>query len=321
MEENQPKPSLSRIKAALSSAVKAALRTIWFLLRIIVPITFLVALLDWLGALAWIAKFMSPIMSLVGLPGEASLVFISSVFLSIYSAIAVALSLPLDMRSATILAIMCLTAHNLIVETTVMKKTGSSGAKMVALRVGFAFIAAFLFNLLLPEALRSIPFASATKASRPEFLVMLGSWGLTTAQLALKICLIVLAVMIAQALLEEFKVMDLLSRLFSPVMRVFGLPREASFMWIVVNVVGYSYGAGIIEEQIKDGKLKPQDADLFNHHAGICHSLFEDTVLFVAVGVPLFWVTVPRLVLAFVLVWLERLRRRFFRRSFRVGTD
>jgi hypothetical protein len=321
MEEHQPKPIAARILGALGSGAKGALRTIWFLLRIILPVTLAVALLDWLGALAWIARILSPVMGLVGLPGEAALVFISSIFLNIYSALAVASAMALDMRSATILAIMCLTAHNLIVETAVMKKTGSSGSKMAALRVGVALAAAFAFNLLLPHSLASVPFSQAAVAARPDFLGMLAAWGLSTGKLAIKIVIIVFAVMIAQRLLEEFKVMDFLSRFFAPVMRVFGLPREASFLWIVVNVVGYAYGAGIIEGQVKDGKMKPQEADLFNHHAGLCHSLLEDTVLFLAVGVGLFWITVPRLILAFLAVWLERARRRFFRRSFRVGTD
>ena len=77
-----------------------------------------------------------PIMGLVGLPGDAALVFISSVFLNIYSADRRSLlDVPSTCGSATILAIMCLTAHNLIVETAVMKKTGSSGSKMVFLRI------------------------------------------------------------------------------------------------------------------------------------------------------------------------------------------
>jgi spore maturation protein SpmB len=299
---------------------RGALQTIWFLLRIVIPVTLVVAFLNWLGALAWIARFMAPLMGLVGLPGEASLVFIVSIFLNIYSAIAIALSMSLDMRAVTILAIMCLTAHNLIVETAVMRKTGSSGTKMVFLRITFALAAAYVFNFLLPPTLRSVPLSSIAATARPGFLSMLAAWSISAAELALKIALIVLGVMVAQRLLEEFRAMDFLSRLFAPVMRFFGLPREASFLWIVINVVGYAYGAGIVEEQIKAGSMKPQEADLFNHHAGICHSLLEDTVLFLAVGAPLFWITVPRFGLALLAVWIERARRRFFRRSFRVGT-
>jgi hypothetical protein len=321
MEQGDRKAIRARAIGASIAGISGSRQTIWFLLRIILPITLAVALLDWLGVLAWFARLMAPAMGLVGLPGEASLVFISSVFLNIYSAIAVALSMPLDLRMATILAIMCLTAHNLIVETAVMKKTGSSGVKMVLLRIAGAFVAAYAFNLMLPASLAARPFSSGGGGMRPDFLGMLGSWGLSTARLCLKIVVIVVAVMVSQRVLEEFKAMDFLSRLFSPVMRIFGLPHDASFLWIVINVVGYAYGAGIVEEQVRAGRIKPQDADLFNHHAALCHSLLEDSVLFLAVGVPFFWISVPRLILAALAVWAERARRRFFRRSFRVGTN
>jgi hypothetical protein len=313
MEDNQ--------RGSLGARIWGALRTIWSLLRIIIPVTFAVALLDWLGVLVWFSRLLSPIMGLVGLPGDAALVFISSIFLNIYTAVAIALSMPLDLRSMTILAIMCLTAHNLIVETAVMKKTGSSGAKMAALRVFSAFAAAYAFNLLLPPSMSSVPFSSSSSSVRPDFLGMILAWALSTGLFALKIIAIVISVMIVQCLLEEFQVMDFLSRPFAPIMRLFGLPGKVSFLWIVINIVGYAYGADIVEGQIKDGKIKNQEADLFNHHVGFCHSLFKETILFLAVGIPLLWITAPRLVMAFLAVWIERGRRRFLRRSFRVGTD
>jgi hypothetical protein len=320
MEDIQRGSVGSRTAGAALRGFKGGLRTIWFLLRIVLPVTLASALLDWIGALAWIASLMSPAMGLIGLPGEAALVFISSVFLNIYSAIAVALSMHLDLRAATILAIMCLTAHNLIVETAVMKKTGSSGIKMVALRVVGAFVIAFAFDRLLPAAMAARPFSSAGSGIHPSFTGMLAAWGVSTAKLGFKIVVVVLGVMIAQGILEEFRVMAFLSRMFAPVMKVFGLPREASFLWIVINVVGYAYGAGIIEEQVRAGRMKSQDGDLFNHHAGMCHSLLEDSVLYLAVGIPLLWITLPRILFAILVVWLERARRRFSRRSFRVGT-
>ena len=206
-----------------------------------------------------------------------------------------------------------------VAETRAMKRTGSSSMKMVLLRVGVAFIAAYAFNLLLPAYLKSIPSSSAG-AARPNFLGMLAVWGISTAAIALKFALIVLGAKVVSSLLDEFNAMAFLSRLFTPVMRFFGLPRESSSLWIAVNTAGYAYGAGIVQERIKSGSMKPQEADLFNHHAALCHSLMEDTVLFLVVGIPLFWITVPRLILALLAVWIERMRRRFFRRSFRVGT-
>jgi hypothetical protein len=319
MDEPERKRFPERAWGAVAKGAKNAVGTVWFLLKIILPVTLLVAFLGWSGALEVVARFLSPAMGLLGLRGEAALVFITGALLNIYSAIAVAGSLALNNREATILAIMCLTAHNLLVETAVMRKSGSSAFKMATLRVLVAILAGWLFSLLLPASLADTPFSVAAAAARPPFWGMIAAWGLSTGKLALKIVLIVLGIMIAQRLLEEFKVMDFLSKAFAPLMKFFGLPGSSSFLWIVINVVGYAYGAGIIVEQIKSGKMKPQEGDLFNHHAGICHSLLEDTTLFVAVGLPLFWITIPRLVLAAAVVWLERIRRHYFRRSFRVG--
>ncbi len=318
MENNSGKVGARAWKAAVAGA-HSGIGTLWFLLRIILPVTLAVAILEWSGILAEFAKFLSPVMGLIGLPGEASLVFISSVLLNIYSAIAVAGSLALNLRDATILALMCLTAHNLLVETAVMRKTGSSAIKMVLLRIGMALLSAFILNLVLPEALANSPFSVSISSTRLDFLPMLGAWALSTLLLTVKIVVIVFVIMIGQKLLAEFRVMDLLSRFFAPLMRLFGLPASSSFLWIVINVVGYSYGAGIIVKEIEEGRMKPQDADLFNHHAGICHSLLEDTALYLAVGIPFLWLTLPRIVLAVAIVWLERFRRHFFRRSFRAG--
>ncbi|MCX7025968.1 MAG: transporter [Spirochaetes bacterium] len=300
--------------------MKKAVSTVLFLLKIMVPTSLAVALLGWSGLLGYIAAFLAPLMRLIGLPGEAALVFISGALLNIYSAIAVMGTLSLTLKHATILAIMSLTAHNLIVETTVMKSLGSSALKMTLLRILTAIFIAFVFNLILPARLAGIVFSSGMAAQKIAFLPMLGSWALSTLKLVGKIIFFVLVIMETQSLFEEFRIMDFLSRFLAPFMKIFGLPADTSFLWIVINIVGYAYGAGIIKSEYETGKLKKQDGDLFNHHAGICHSLLEDTFLYAAISVPIFWITVPRLILAIAVVWLERFRRSYFKRSFRVGT-
>lgn len=317
---NDDDNSARRLTGALKAGARSGLKTTWFLLRIMVPVSLAVAVLAWSGALGWLAEVLRPAMGLLGLPGEAALVFASGVLLSNYSAIAVIGTLNLGMREITILAVMCLLAHNMIVETAVMKKTGSSATRMVLLRLGAALFAAWALNLILPPGAQPAALAEAASSSREPFLAMLGSWGLDTLLLLIKVAVLVFLIMIAQRLMEEYRVTDGLSRVFAPLMRVFGLPSDASILWIVINVVGYAYGAGIVVERVKGGKMKSQSADLFNHHAAISHSLFEDTALYLAIGVPLFWLVFPRLLLALAVVWLEKIRRHWFRRSFKVGT-
>lgn len=41
-----------------------------------------------------------------------------------------------------------------------------------------------------------------------------------------------------------------------------------------------------------------------NLSLGISHALIEDTILFVAIGASLFWVLIPRVVAAALMVWL-----------------
>jgi spore maturation protein SpmB len=311
---------LGRIRGALAAGMKKAFSTILFLTKIMVPTSLVVALLGWSGILQVVAGILSPLMRLIGLPGQAALVCLSSALLNIYSAIAVMGSLSLSLRDATILALMCLTAHNLIVETTVMKSAGSSALKMVILRLGGSILFGLILNLLLPQSMAETVFSAGIGVEQKAFWAMMGGWGIATVKLIVKVTVYVVAIMLTQSLFQEFKIIDFLSKLLSPFMKIFGLPSEASFMWIVINIVGYAYGAGIIKAEYEAGRMKKQDGDLFNHHAAICHSLMEDTILYAALGVGIFWLTIPRLIMATAVVWIERFRRNHFKKSFRVGT-
>jgi spore maturation protein SpmB len=284
-----------------------------------VPVSLLVTLLGWSGLLAKIAVVLRPLMRLLGLPGEAALVYISGALLNNYSSIAVMSSMNLSLRDATILAVMCLISHNLLVETAVMKSIGSSALKMALLRIGTAMVGGFLLNLILPASFAQIQLFSASATANSAFWPTMVSWALSTLKLTARIIVYILALMFAQTLLEQFNLMEWLSKWLGWLMRLFGLEPSMGFMWIVINIVGYAYGAGIIKAARDEGRMTLQEGDLFNHHAAISHSLLEDTVLYAAISIPVLWLIVPRLALAVVVVWGERVRRYLFRRSLKAG--
>ena len=278
-----------------------------------------VALLNWTGLLSLIANQMATTMKVLGLSGEAVLVLVSSILFNVYSAIAVIEMLSLSMREITILAIMTVVAHNLLLETTMMKKAGSSSTKIIMIRLGWALALGALLNFLLPPS-ELTEIAQGIEQTKRNFLSMLGTWGIVSLKLMMKILILVCLIMIVRRLMEEFKVTIFLSHLLGPLMRVFGLSEQSSFPWILVNVSGYANSAAVIKDRVNNGKLKPREADLFNHHASLSHSLFEDTILYLAFGVSLFWLIIPRLLAATIVVWVERIRQHRFRRSFKVGT-
>ena len=309
--------SAENVKLIARTWLKRTFDTSWFLLKIMIPVSLFVALLGWSGLLEKIALLLRPLMRILGLPGEAALVYISGALLNNYSAIAVMSSMNLTLHDATILAVMCLISHNLVVETAVMKSLGSSATKMALLRVGVAIVAGALLNLVLPSSFAEVKLFASSSLSQSAFWPMLGAWAVSTLSLTGRIILYILILMLAQTVLEQFSLMEWLSRWLGWLMRVFGLDPSMSFLWIVINIVGYAYGAGIIKAARDEGRMSAAQGDLFNHHAAISHSLLEDTMLYAAIGLPVFWLMVPRLVLSLAVVWAERLRQAGLRATAR----
>jgi hypothetical protein len=270
---------------------------------------------------------MNPVMQFLGLPGEASLAYISSILINVYSAIAIIETLTLSGKQLIILATMCLIAHNFFVECLVMKKTGSHLHKIVLLRIFVSLLAGWIMHFIVPEgtgpvtgimAPKVMEYAPSIGLNIERFISGLGPWFMESLLLVLKIFLIVFAIMFLQRILSEFGLMKKLSRIASPVIGLFGLSAKTAYVWIIATTVGVAYGAGILIEEVKAGNLSRTEADLFNHHAAVSHSQIEDTLLFVSLGVPYVWIALPRLILAIIVVWVERARRAVVRYSFRV---
>jgi hypothetical protein len=297
---------LDKLLGSIKTAVPPALKSAIWLVKLTIPISLGVTLLNYLGVVGVVAEFLNPAFGLMGLPGEASLVFITAIFLNIYSAIAVISQLPLSIREITILAVMCLIAHNLIVETAVQMKTGSKGWHMVTLRLSMAVLSGFMLNWMLPEVFSRSAAVAKTPVSS-SFFPLIQNWAEAAFLLTLKIVILVTLLMVLQQILKDFGLIKWLSRLFQPLLSVFGLPHSTSFMWIVANTLGLAYGSAAMVQEVKNGNISTHDADLLNHHIAISHSNLEDLLLFAAIGVPVAWILVPRLVFAAMVVWGKKL--------------
>ena len=294
-----------RFFTTVRSAIPTALATAWWMLRITVIISFSVKILQYIGVVTWISNVLSPAFQLVGLPGEAALAFISAYFVNIYSAIAVIVTLDLSFRAITILAVMCLCAHNMFIETAIQKKTGSSAVRIALLRTVSAFAAAFIMNGIMPE---SAAAAIATTAA-PEnagLLAALQTWSISTLQLVVKMFALIIMLSILQRLLNEFGIIKWISTIFSPILKIFGLPAKTSFLWFVANILGLAYGGAVMIEESEQKKISQEDADLLNHHIAISHSNLEDLILMASVGASVIWMLFSRWIIAAIIVWFRK---------------
>ncbi len=300
----QIKRLYKRILKCIKPALPKAAKTTLWLLKITIPVTFLVLLLNYTGWLTQISNGLQPFFNLLGLPAESAFVLITSVLTNIYSVIAVISTLGIPVREATILAIMSLIAHGFIIESAIIKKSGSNVFRMLLIRILISLIAGIFLNTVLPQAESVIKESKIV--SEPAFLIVLKEWAMKMLFLGIKIISLVSILFIFQNILEEFGIIHWISKLMKPLMKVFGLPESTSVSLIVVNTIGLAYGAAVVIDQIDKHKMSKRDADLLNHHAVVSHSQVEDPLLFLSLGLTIHWLIWPRIILALIVVWIRK---------------
>ncbi len=296
---------LNRLKHCVKTALPKGLKTAWWLIKITVPVSFGVMLLDFFGILNLIAGYTGPFFNLLGLPGVSAIVFITSIFTNIYSVVAILAMLGLPVREGTILATMCLVSHGFLIESAVMKRTGSSVVRMLILRLTGSFVVAWLLNLMMPGSMTNEPISIA--ATQQDFTAALFHWFTSISSTVLKILVLVNVLLIFQQIMEEFGWIKAINKPLSPLMKVFGLPESTTLSWVVANLIGLAYGSAIMIDQREKNKMSREDADLLNHHVAVSHSQLEDPLLFITLGYTLHWLIWPRILIGMLAVWMRKL--------------
>ena len=295
----------TRFVNCVKLARPSAFKTIWWLTKIMVTLSFVILLLQYFGIIEWISYWLTPLFSHFGLPGEAALAYVSGYFVNCYSAIAVMTTLDLSTRAATILSVMVLCSHNMIVETTVQHKTGSSVLSIVLIRTLSAFILAWVLNKIMPGSFENIVTGNSVQ-EQLTFALMLKQWALRTTKNVLTMALLVYLLTVLQKVLTEFGIIQYISRFLKPVMIFFGLSPRCAFLWLVSNTLGLAYGAGIMIEEAEQGETTKEENDLLNCHIGISHSNLEDLLLFTAAGGAYLWMLLSRWCMSLIWVWFFR---------------
>ena len=310
--------TIQRLKRSITSALPKGMKTAWWLIKITVPVSFGVMLLDYFGILSLMAQYTGPVFKHLGLPGVSAIVLVTSIFTNIYSVVAVLSLLQLPMREGIILATMCLVSHGFLIETAVMKRTGSSAIRMLLLRLTGSFVIGWMMNLIMPGSISTEIQTIIQK--QQDFGPVFMHWLSSISQTTLKILILVNLLLIFQRILDEFGWIGAIEKPLSPFMKIMGLPRSTTLSWVVANLIGLAYGSAIMIDESEKGKMNREDADLLNHHVSLSHSQLEDPLLFLTLGYAIHWLIWPRIILAITSVWLRKaeLKISSFYRSKRV---
>ena len=296
---------LNTFLRCLYTAVPSAWKSVKWLLTLMIPISLVVTLMDYWGVLEWLASYLNPIFVYIGLPGSSAVIFMSGAAAGTYAVIAAMMSVPLTMKQATIIGCMIALCHALPMEVAVNKKTGSSFWRMAVIRIVMAFVCAVALNVVLSDdQTRYIYIGVSSDAS---FVALIKTWIISQIQMSFIVFVIVYSLMVVQRLIEAYSLLVPLSRLFSPLMAVFGLPRNTAYMWLVGNVLGISYGSAVMVELEDKGLISKEEANDVNYHLIMNHSLLEDTIVFSVAGISALCLVTVRVVSALIMVWGRRL--------------
>ena len=301
-----PEPQISqlapkvgeRFRKSLKRGFLSGLHTSWILIKVMVPTMVAVQLMKLTGLLDLLAVWTSPLMGLFRLPGEASLVLITGGLVNIYAAIAVAVNIPLNPGGMTVLAIMVLSAHNLIVETAVQKRAGTPVFVMLTARLSGAVLAGLVFSRIVSGDGNRIIHAGQLSGNGGGKEVLIGN-----VVSFVKIAVIVVGLMVLVEAMREFGIMDGITRALELPMKALGMDRRTSFVAAVGLLLGLAYGAGLIIEEADRSEIGEREVLATNLFLGTNHALVEDSLIFAAVGAHLGWIVLGRL--AFGIIFLK----------------
>jgi hypothetical protein len=295
----------NKIREGFVKGINKGWQGFLWMMKIIIPISFLTALLAWTG---WIGKLdilIAPVMGVLNLPSMASVPLLVGMLTGIYGGIAAMAVLPLSSEQMTIIAIFLLISHNLVQEGIIQGNSGINPLKATLFRIGASVITVLIVGQCI-DLNGTVPIASggASGAASQPFSIMVHEWGSTILMLVIKIFFIIMGIVTA---LEIFKNLGWITHVvdfFSPLLKFMGLGRKVGILWITAVVFGLSYGGALIVEEAREEHLTKRELETLHLSIGINHSMIEDPVLFLPLGVGAFWLWIPRLAMALIAVRL-----------------
>ena len=294
----------------LVESLRSSLKSAGLILKLVIPLYILADILLYLDLLKHVSFIFAPITSILDLPAEAAMAIAAGVLLNLYAAIAFAAPLGLDPYQWTILAVFLGVCHSMVVESAIMKKLGISYAYSIVLRGTMAFVTVFPV-MLMPRSF----FGSETPAQQVAMTVY------TTFPAMMQASLVNALLLSGKLILLISLIIVTMDRIKSTrLMQTYTQKVNTSFSIIVGQLLGITYGAGILIREANNGHLDRRDIFFIATFLMICHSIIEDALLFVLFGAN-YWVIVGIRILVAVCVsfLLLQLFSRFF--IFRQGVE
>ncbi|WP_457568730.1 nucleoside recognition protein [Desulfurobacterium sp.] len=274
---------------SFKKTLKAAVRSSIFIVKLIIPLYLIADAMLYSGILNRLAPVFKPLTEIVHLPPESAVGIAAGMIFNLYAAVAFLAPLNLTPAQWTAIGLFLGIAHSFLVETTIMKKLGIPVVYSLALRTATAVVAVKLLTLF-PLSFNSVNTGKSGVETQEfksvaDMLIHSLQHAVT---LSVKIVFLVVAIIFVLNFVKSL-----------PPVKKYSEKVNTAFSLLTGLTLGITYGAGVLINEANSGNLTKRDIFFIGTFLMICHSVIEDTFLFVIFGASWIPIVGLRLALAF----------------------
>ena len=278
---------MEKSKKILVNIFQETTKIFWILFKVILPVVIVIRALELIGAIPFLAKFLEPLTSFIGIDGSLGLVWMAAILVNIYAGLAAFASLQAifdySVAETTILGLIILIAHSLPIEVAIAKKSRISWIFNLSFRFINAIVAGKILNLIFTKyELFNEPNQSVLQV--PNELVSNFEWATLQIQNFFLIFLIIFFIISTINILKALGVWSLIINIMKIPLSYLGMSEKVANIILIGLTLGISFGGGFLIEESKKNNISKKDILLSLSFLSLCHSIIEDTILILLLG-------------------------------------
>ncbi len=278
---------MKNFQKILINIIKESNSIFWVLFKVILPVVVIIRVLELIGAIPYLAQFLEPLTSYIGIDGSLGLVWMAAILVNIYAGMAAFASLQAifdyTVAETTILGLIILIAHSLPIEVAIARQSRVSAIFNLLFRFFNAVIAGKILNLIFLE-FNLFNESNTSVLKVPETNISNIDWAILQIQNFFIIFIIIFSIVTTINILKRIGIWQMIINILKLPLAYLGMSEKVANIILIGLTLGISFGGGFLIEESKKNNISKKDILLSLSFLSLCHSIIEDTILILLLG-------------------------------------
>ena len=278
---------MKNIQKVLTDIIQESSKIFWVLFKVILPVIIIIRALELMGAIPYLAKFLEPLTSFIGIDGSLGLVWMAAILVNIYAGMAAFASLQLifdyTVAETTILGLIILIAHSLPIEVAIARQSRVSAIFNLLFRFINAVIAGKILNYIFIK-FELFNEKNSSILDIPTNVFSNFDWLILQSKNFLIIFMIIFLIISTINILKFIGLWRFIINILKIPLSYLGMSEKVANIILIGLTLGISFGGGFLIEESKKNNISKKDILLSLSFLSLCHSIIEDTILILLLG-------------------------------------